>query len=83
MICLTKQKKIITCQLTDIKERRYTMKNTEKKPIHFEFYGELEWLEPEDYYKGPWTYVCSSYISEGDYDLVRNKTTMEMRYTNI
>lgn len=51
---------------------------------YFEDYGFLEWLEPTDYYAGPWTYVG---YAEDDldepFDLVRNIKTMEMRYTNV
>ena len=56
----------------------------------FDGYGELEYLEPADYYAEPWTYVCSDWtydengnLEEGNWDLVRHNQTMEMRYTSI
>lgn len=50
----------------------------------FEYYGFVEWLKPEDYYAGPWTYVCSEDDDcEETFDIVRNTKTMEMRYTTI
>lgn len=52
--------------------------------MYFSEYGDLEWLEPTEYYAGPWTYVgFADGADEEPYDLVRNLDTMEMRYTNI
>ena len=50
--------------------------------VYFEVYGELEWIEPKDYYAGAWTYVCTAQGDDGEpYDIVRDG--MELRYTNI
>ena len=54
----------------------------EKK--YFEDYGFLDWLEPTEYYADPWTYVGCIKDDYGEkFDLVRNITTMEMRYTIV
>lgn len=57
---------------------------------YFNNYGKLKWLEPSDYFAGPWKYVGFSITDDveddnecGQYDLVRHTETMEMRYTNI
>ena len=53
-------------------------------------YGDLEWLEPEMYYEGPWSFIDVWYISttsyavyDDAYDIVENDVTGELRYTNI
>ncbi len=57
---------------------------------YFDDYGFLEWLDPNDYYSGNWSYICSVVTEDvedgddsGEYDLVRNGVTMEMRYTVV
>ena len=51
---------------------------------YFEYYGYLQWLDPEQYYAEPWTYVGYAEDEDGKlFDLVRNNKTMEMRFTNI
>lgn len=51
---------------------------------YFENYGILTWLDPEQYYAEPWTYVGYAEDEDGElFDLVRNNKTMEMRFTNI
>ena len=49
-------------------------------------YGRLEWLEPEDYFKGDWMYVVSSEPEDDEdteYDIVRSRDNTEYRYTTI
>lgn len=54
------------------------------KDEYFSNYGTLKWLEPKDYYAGPWSYVCSDETIDGEYvDLVRHIETTEMRYTVV
>lgn len=53
--------------------------------MYFKEYGDLDWLEPTDYYKEPWKYLCSA---EGEdelpYDIViKGDYPCEIRYTNI
>ena len=52
-------------------------KNVETR--NFEEFGELEWLEPEEYYAGGW----SPFDYGDDYDIVINRERTELRYTNI
>ena len=54
------------------------------KRKYFEGYGFLNWLDPAEYFAGSWTYVgYADDDCEEIFDLVRNKRTMEMRYTTI
>lgn len=57
---------------------------------YFINYGKLKWIEPKEYYSGPWKYVGFSVTDDvedenddGQYDLVRHTRTSEMRYTII
>jgi hypothetical protein len=53
-------------------------------PMNFEGYGWLEWIDPDDYYAGPWDYVCHATGVDGiEYDIVRNLYDMECRYSHI
>lgn len=56
-----------------------TMKN------YFEGYGELEWLEPKDYYAAAWKYLRSAEGADGEmYDIViMGDYPCELRYTTI
>lgn len=49
----------------------------------FEGYGEIEWLEPEAYYKGGWSPVEKVGEDDESYDIVVNQNSTEYRYTNI
>lgn len=35
---------------------------------YFDNYGKLEWLEPSDYFAGPWTYVGFSITDDVEDD---------------
>ena len=52
--------------------------------MYFEEYGQLEWLEPEDYYAGCWGYWGAA---EGDdgllWSIVINCEKTEFRYTEV
>lgn len=52
--------------------------------MYFEDYGELDWLEPEEYFAGNWKYRGTA---EGDdeeqYDIVMSGDSMEFRYTIV
>lgn len=51
---------------------------------YFDEYGFLEWIDPKDYYADCWTYRCTLEADDEEYyDVVMNKRTMELRYTNI
>ena len=51
----------------------------------FEDWGELEWLEPTDYYAGPWKHLETAEADDGEmYDIVViNGYPSDMRYTNV
>ncbi len=52
--------------------------------MKFEIYGELEWLEPTDYYAGPWRYLETVRAEDGKmYDIVvmNRHYPCERRYT--
>ena len=53
--------------------------------IFFFDYGELQWLDPEDYFSGPWKYHCSTDNNEVErpYDIVIHPETDEWRFTKI
>ena len=53
--------------------------------MYFEdFESELDWLEPSEFYSGPWTYYCQSVGEDGEkYDVVLEKGLGELRYTTI
>ena len=53
--------------------------------MYFFGYGVLEWLEPAQYYAGPWRYHGTTSDNEdgSPYDIVINIKTDELRYTNI
>ena len=52
--------------------------------MNFEGYGRLEWLNPDDYYKGRWDYIGYATGADGsEYDIVRNEYDMEYRYTHV
>lgn len=52
---------------------------------YFEGYGELEWLEPKDYYAAAWKYLRSAEGADGEmYDIVIMwDYPCELRYTTI
>ena len=54
--------------------------------MQFEGYGELEWLEPTDYFAGPWKYLETARAEDGEmYDIVIDDRhyPCERRYTVI
>ena len=53
--------------------------------MYFEGYGELEWLEPHDYYASAWKYLRSAEGEDGElYDIVIiGDYPCELRYTTI
>ena len=54
--------------------------------MKFEGYGELEWLEPTDYYAGPWKYLEAAKAEDGEmYDIVIKDRCYpcERRYTVV
>lgn len=53
--------------------------------MNFEGYGNLEWLEPEQYYKEPWKFLEVAVGGDGErYDIViKGNYPCELRYTNI
>ena len=53
--------------------------------MYFKDYGDLEWLEPSEYYAAPWKYVRMEEGEDGElYDIViLGDYPCELRYTNI
>ena len=54
--------------------------------MYFEGYGELNWLNPKDYYADSWKYVCTAQgANEEFYDIVAVKGShpCEFRFTII
>ena len=53
--------------------------------MYFEDYGELEWLEPSEYYASAWKYLRSAEGEDGElYDIViMGDYPCELRYTTI
>lgn len=53
--------------------------------IYFTAYGRcLSYLSPMRFYREEWTYVGTAKGDDGKvYDIVRNITTWELRYTNV
>lgn len=53
--------------------------------MYFKNYGDLEWLEPTDYYKGPWRFHSTAMADDGElYDIVEScGDRSELRYTII
>jgi len=48
----------------------------------FEGFGKLEWLEPKEFWEGPWKPVCRAKDEEGEgYDIVTDGK--EYRYSTI
>ena len=59
-------------------------KKISKQALYFVPYGFLEPLTKEEYFKGPWKYVCSHEAEDGGvYDVVRNRLTDEYRFTEV
>lgn len=51
--------------------------------MYFENFGRLDWLDVEDYYAGPWRFVCVAIAEDGEkYDIVAMDAG-EVRYTTI
>ena len=52
--------------------------------MYFEHYGRLEWLEPAEYYAGPWLYHrTTTGPDDVDYDIVISCDGRELRYTHV
>lgn len=52
--------------------------------MNFLYYGELEWLDPKEFYADCWSIVESVRGTDKEpYDIVINLETQEYRYTNI
>ncbi len=50
----------------------------------FEYYGKLDWLEPEEYYSAPWNYLEAAEADDGEvYAVVMHNQTGEWRYTIV
>lgn len=50
----------------------------------FSYYGNLDWLEPEEYYSAPWNFLESAEADDGEvYAVVMHNQTGEWRYTII
>lgn len=61
------------------------IKRGEAMTMNFEGYGEIEWLEPEQYYTEPWKYLEMATGEDRErYDIVVNGDyPCEIRYTII
>lgn len=52
------------------------------KSMWFEDFGQLEWLDQDQYYDEPWRYVGAMYGEDGNvYDIVEMR--LEYRYTDV
>lgn len=55
--------------------------------MYFKEYGNLEWLEPTEYYGAAWKYVCTATGDDGEeYDIVALDSEYidgDVRYTAI
>ena len=49
----------------------------------FEGYGELEWLEPEEYWSGAWFPVAKVGGEEESFEIVSNMPRTEYRYAVV
>lgn len=53
--------------------------------MYFQHYGVLEWLAPDEYFAGPWKFLCMAEGDDGEkYDIViMGDYPCELRFTNI
>lgn len=51
---------------------------------YFSSYGDLSSITPEQYYAGPWMYVCTeSDMAGNEWDIVCNMLTGDYAYTTV
>lgn len=52
--------------------------------MKFEVYGELEYLDPENFYSEPWSIYDTAIGNDGlEYAIVISGDRTELRYTNV